>query len=261
MLLRNETPLSDVIKTLLRGEADELDEENLVCYVENLTRGDRDALQRVRKRVETAIEEWRDSYYESTYYDMVERYRQGELKWTNEELDDLFFEEEFMRKEGKTGLTVDYLHDAIQKFGFINEHHEEAIERAWEERDYEFLKARWEELSLDGIRSLQAAITLVLEVTPPEPRDDVHEANRPEKRLEEYPDVFGVDSCSEITGYSKNTIYKFTSNGKMPCCRPANNGRKLMFRRDEVIEWLTARHQETTGEFVSNMEKRLAARK
>lgn len=166
-----------------------------------------------------------------------------------------------MRKEGKTGLTVDYLHDAIQKFGFINEHHEEAIERAWEERDYEFLKARWEELSLDGIRALQAAITLVLEVTPPEPRDDVQEANRPEKRLEDYPDVFGVDSCSEITGYSKNTIYKLVSGRKIPCFHPANNGRKLMFRRDEVMEWLTARRQETADEFVSRMTQQQSTRK
>ena len=136
----------------------------------------------------------------------------------------MFFEEEFMRKEGKTGLTVDYLHDSIQKFGFINEHHEEAIERAWEERDYEFLKAWWEELSLDGIRALQAAITLVLEVTPPEPRDDVQEANRPEKRLEDYPDVFGVDSCSELRGIARTRFINWFPAGKYHVFTPPTTG-------------------------------------
>ena len=34
-----------------------------------------------------------------------------------------------------------------------------------------------------------------------------------------------------------------------------------MFRREEVLEWMTARRQETTEEFVNNMDERLAVRK
>ena len=47
--------------------------------------------------------EWKDTYFVETYADKVRLYQQGKLKWTQRELDDLFYEEEFLRKEGKTG--------------------------------------------------------------------------------------------------------------------------------------------------------------
>ena len=50
-----------------------------------------------------------------TYADKVRLYQQGKLKWTQRELDDLFYEEEFLRKEGKTGLTVDYLYNEMKR--------------------------------------------------------------------------------------------------------------------------------------------------
>ena len=81
------------------------------------------------------------------------------------ELDDLFYEEEFLRKEGKTGLTVDYLYNAIEKIGFINELHGDAIECAWQNNDIEFLRTQWEDLALDQIRALQAIINGMLRVT------------------------------------------------------------------------------------------------
>ena len=33
-----------------------------------------------------------------------------------------------------------------------------------------------------------------------------------------------------------------------------------MFRREEVLEWMTARRRETTEEFINSMDVRLAAR-
>ena len=79
-------PLSDLVAKLLQGEADELHEEDLHAYMDNLTH----------------------TYFVETYADKVRLYQQGKLKWTQRELDDLFYEEEFLRKEGKTGLTVDF---------------------------------------------------------------------------------------------------------------------------------------------------------
>ena len=83
----------------------------------------------------------------------------------------------------------------------------------------------------------------------------------PHRHDTRYPEVFGIDVCCKITGYKKNTIYKLTAKNEIPYFRPGNNGRKLMFRREEVLEWMTARRQETTEEFVNNMDELLAVRK
>lgn len=253
-------PLSDLVAKLLQGEADELHEEDLHAYMDNLTHGDKKGLQQALKEVEKSIVEWKDTYFVETYADKVRLYQQGKLKWTQRELDDLFYEEEFLRKEGKTGLTVDYLYNAIEKIGFINELHGDAIECAWQNNDIEFLRTQWEDLALDQIRALQAIINGMLRVTPTKSSNEVQSANRPEKQLKDYPEVFGIDVCCKITGYKKNTIYKLTAKNEIPYFRPGNNGRKLMFRREEVLEWMTARRQETTEEFVNSMDVRLAAR-
>lgn len=254
-------PLSNLIAKLLGGEIDELHEEDLHSYMENLTHGNKKELQQSLQEVEKAIVEWKDSYFVETYEDKVKMYQQGTLKWTSQEFDDLFYEEEFLRKEGKMGLTVDYLYNAIEKFGFINELHGDAIESAWQNNDIEFLKAQWEDLALAQIRALQAIINEMLRVTPAKPSNELQNANRPEKQLKDYPEVFGIKVCSEITGYAVNTIYKWTSQNEIPYFRPGDNGRKLMFRREDVLEWMTARPQETTQEFINNADERLAARK
>ena len=65
----------------------------------------------------------------------------------------------------KVHLTVDYLYNAIEKIGFINELHGDAIECAWQNNDIEFLRTQWEDLALDQIRALQAIINGMLRVT------------------------------------------------------------------------------------------------
>ena len=255
------TPWSDLVAKLLKGEADELHEKNLHSYMENLTHGDKKELQQALKEVEKAIDEWENSYFVETYADKIRMYEQEKLKWTPQELDDLFYQEEFLRKEGKMGLTVDYLYSAIEKIGFINELHGDAIESAWQNNDLEFLKAQWEDLALAQIRTLQAVINEMLSVTPIQSTNKLESANRPEKQWIDYPKVFGIDVCCEITGYKKNTIYKLTAKNKIPHFRPGNNGRKLMFRSEEVLEWMTAQRQEMTEEFINSMDERLSARK
>lgn len=78
--------------------------------------------------------------------------------------------------------------------------------------------------------------------------------------MKDYPEVFGIDVCCKITGYKKNTIYKLIAKNKIPHFRPGNDGRKLMFRREEILAWMIARRRETTEEFINSMDVRLAAR-
>lgn len=261
MVLQNDMPLSDVITMSLKGEERELHERDLLSYVENLSRGGKEVLQQALKEVETAITGWNDSYFISTYEKQVDEFKQGKLNRAPGYLDDLFFKEDLLIKEGKVGLTVDYLYNAIEKFGFIDGNHQDAVTSAWALDDIEFLKTQWEELSLGQIRALRAAIRDALKFVSPKQCNEVQNANRPQKQLTEYPEAFGVDVCCEMTGYKKNTIYKLTARGDLPCCRSGNNGRKLMFRREEVLAWMTARRQETNDEFITRMDERLVARK
>lgn len=43
-----------------------------------------------------------------------------------------------------------------------------------------------------------------------------------------------VDDLSELTGWSKSIIYKGTSAGTIPHLKRG----KLLFKRDEIIQWL-----------------------
>ena len=116
-------------------------------------------------------------------------------------------------------------------------------------------------MALGQIRALRAAIRDALKFVSPKQCNEVQNANRPQKQLTEYPEVFGMEVCCEITGYAKSTIYKLTSKNDLPCFHPGNKGRILMFRREEILAWMTARRQETNDEFITRMDERLAARK
>ena len=87
------------------------------------------------------------------------------------------------------------------------------------------------------------------------------EVKKKKKRelMEDYPEVFGIDICSELIGQSKHTIYKLTSHKEIPCYR-AESGRILRFRRDEIIAWMMAKRQETKQEFIESMELGFTAR-
>lgn len=51
-----------------------------------------------------------------------------------------------------------------------------------------------------------------------------------------YPEKVGVEQASEITGYSKNSLYQMHSQGRIPCA--VKVGSKLMFRTRELQEWV-----------------------
>ena len=77
--------------------------------------------------------------------------------------------------------------------------------------------------------------------------------------LYNYPEMFGIDVCSELIGQSKHTIYKLTSHKEIPCYR-AESGRILRFKRDEIITWMMAKRQETKQEFIESMGLGFVAR-
>ena len=60
--------------------------------------------------------------------------------------------------------------------------------------------------------------------------------------------------------FRTHVIYKWTRTREIPCHRSGTNGRKLVFKRDEIVAWMTARKQETKDEFIKRMESQLAAR-
>ena len=52
----------------------------------------------------------------------------------------------------------------------------------------------------------------------------------------EIPLIYGLDTCIEVTGLKKPTIYRNTSNNQMPCFK--RDG-KLYFKREEIYAWMT----------------------
>lgn len=85
-------------------------------------------------------------------------------------------------------------------------------------------------------------------------RNRTTERQKRAKRIEDYPEVFDITLCCELTNYAKDTIYKWTRTREIPCHRSGTNGRKLVFKRDEIVAWMTARKQETKDEFIKRME-------
>jgi len=47
------------------------------------------------------------------------------------------------------------------------------------------------------------------------------------------PETFGMDTLAKITGNSKSNLYK-----RMPEIPHGRNGGKLIFFRDEILQWL-----------------------
>ena len=242
-----------------KGEARFAHEEWLRTYVKRLTNGNKTKLKQALNEVDEAINQWRNGFFISTYDEKLSAVRQGKLNMDSQELEDIYNEETYLQKEGKTGLVADFLYNSIAQYGFINEHHRDAIESAWLFHDMEFLQQQWEYYALAQIRSLREIICTMLGTVPSEGKGEKQKNNRPLKRMEDYPEVFGIDICSELIGQSKHTIYKLTSHKEIPCYR-AESGRILRFRRDEIIAWMMAKRQETKQEFIESMELGFAAR-
>lgn len=252
------TPLGGLIGKLLRGEADEWCETDFGLYLEGLTHGDVKKLKRVLKTVDEAIVDWKGLFFISRYEDKIREWEKGECGM--DEVDELYFEEESWRKEGRRPLTAETLYAAISSKGFISDCHRDAVEEALDNNDVQFLKMNWEDMALAQIRSFRDVVTGMLEMASVKPVTDRRSVVGGLKKLNDYPEVLDVTLCSEFLGVSIHKLYKLTSAHEIPFYRSKGNGRKLSFKRDEVYEWRMAYRQETNGEFIKRKESELASR-
>ena len=78
--------------------------------------------------------------------------------------------------------------------------------------------------------------------------------DRSDKTSNTLKEVFGLDEFCEMTGYSRQTAYKLVHERKVPFYKPEHGGRKILFKRKEVEEWLTATRVATLDEFCDDME-------
>ena len=70
--------------------------------------------------------------------------------------------------------------------------------------------------------------------------------------------IFGIVDCAKVTGYSKSAIYQRTSKGLIPCFRRDGT---ILFRRDEIMNWLTENRVTTQKEFSQNLDSKLVQRR
>lgn len=66
-------------------------------------------------------------------------------------------------------------------------------------------------------------------------RETMIEVLQDEKRIKAYPERVPVALASEITGYSKNSLYQMHSQGRVPGAHKV--GSKLMFDTATLREW------------------------
>lgn len=59
-------------------------------------------------------------------------------------------------------------------------------------------------------------------------------------------EVLTIDECAILTGYSKNHLYKLTSQRVIPFYKPL--GGSIRFKKSEVEDWLLQNRQATTSE-------------
>ena len=58
--------------------------------------------------------------------------------------------------------------------------------------------------------------------------------------------ILTVDGLIEYIGFSRKQIYKLTSTRAIPHYKPS--GRKLLFKKDEIDEWITLGRVDTISE-------------
>ena len=74
----------------------------------------------------------------------------------------------------------------------------------------------------------------------------------------EIPPVFGVDTCGDVTGLARPTIYRNTSKNLMPHFK--RDG-KIYFKRDEIYEWMTENRVKTQSESIKELDEKFATQK
>ena len=74
--------------------------------------------------------------------------------------------------------------------------------------------------------------------------------NEPLKK-ESYTETFGKQECSQMTGYTVNTISKMVSARTIPFYK---RNAKVIFVRDEIRAWLLSKRVGTVEEFIAEKE-------
>lgn len=77
-------------------------------------------------------------------------------------------------------------------------------------------------------------------------------------KAEDFPDIFGKDICCKITGYAMDTINKKVCKKEIPYYKI---GGRVLFRRDEIRQWMLSNRVCTINEFVESKEAELAERR
>lgn len=70
-------------------------------------------------------------------------------------------------------------------------------------------------------------------------------------------ETLSIDDLVDLTGYKKNTLYRLVHDRKIPFRKPMHGGRKLVFLRSEIDEWMKGKKPETIDEFCTQMENDL----
>jgi len=68
---------------------------------------------------------------------------------------------------------------------------------------------------------------------------------------DDFPDTFGKIICSELTGYAVNTINKMICERKIPFYK---KNAKVIFKRDEILNWLLSNRVKTTEEYIEEKD-------
>lgn len=88
---------------------------------------------------------------------------------------------------------------------------------------------------------------LIVEMIPPQPAQPSPNAD--------FPETFGKNKCSELTGYAVNTINKMICEKAIPFYK---RNARVIFKKSEIEEWLLANRVQTVEEFIEEKEKALS---
>lgn len=72
-----------------------------------------------------------------------------------------------------------------------------------------------------------------------------YEATREEHS--DIPEIMGKSECCRLTGFKPSTISKYMNERSIPYYK---SGKKVLFKKSEVLEWLLSNRIQTTEEFV-----------
>lgn len=63
--------------------------------------------------------------------------------------------------------------------------------------------------------------------------------------------ILSVDECAELLGLSVSYLYRLTSEKRVPHYKP--HGKKIYFRREEIIEWALSNRVTPDGEITDRI--------